>query len=974
MGGLFGGGTTTPNADTAPSYTGLRVQTSAQGLVIPIVYGTTRIPGNLIWYGNFHAIANTTTQEAGGKGGGGGEISTTNYTYTAGVVLALCEGIVDGILRIWRGKEFFTRAEDKFWATLGTLHTGVAGQLTDASLAAITPTEALPYARTAYVANIGLDLGSSDGLPALGYEVQGNYCFDFADRDANPKNVITDFLANATYGAGFPAAYLAALTTFHDYCQAAGLFISLAISEQTSATQILDGIITACNCAPRISQGILDIIPYGDTYLSANGATYTPPSAPLYDLDDDSFLYTEGEPPVKLIRKRPADVYNSVKIEYLNRDNSYNPDIAPAQDLSNVLTYGARPKDPIQCHFFCRQDSAMLSAQLRLQRENIRNTYQFKLGWLYIGLDPMDIVTITDSGLGLFQKWVRITEIEEDEEGVLSITAEECLNGTGNAPVYGKETPAGYTPNYNISAGNINDPVFMEAPDLLANNPAGPELWIAVSGGTNWGGCNVWFSQDDQTYKKVGTIYGSARKGALTAQLASGTSPDITHTLSILLDASGQLLSGTQADAQNLNTLCWVDGELIAYQTATLTGTLAYDLTYLIRGAYDTTIGAHAISSSFVRLDAAIFRQMFDPSLIGSMVYFKFTSFNQYGSGVQTLDTAQAHSYTVQGTALKTPLPSVSEIMSYLGGGETTLSWIPISDFRSFVYELRYGDVYATSAIIGTTNATQYPATVGDGTYWISAKSDYAYSATPASITISNSVVTDNVVQTWDEPGTSWTGTKTNCIIDAVNRLILATDGNGFVETPGYYETPVGHIVDIGTAQLCRLSINYSAVGDSINSLVDNFPDFDAIADLDGNYAGHFDVKFEISISQDASIWSGWQQFVTGQYYGRAFKMRITLISYNHYITPAITEFAWTVDMPDRIDTGTNITCPSGGLAVTFLTPFQIVPNVQITILNAQSGDRVTFPVTPTTTGFTTQIINSGSGVQRQINWLGKGF
>ncbi len=47
----------------------LQVQQSSQGLTLPVVYGRTRIAGNLIWYGDFTAIEKTTTTSSG-KGGG----------------------------------------------------------------------------------------------------------------------------------------------------------------------------------------------------------------------------------------------------------------------------------------------------------------------------------------------------------------------------------------------------------------------------------------------------------------------------------------------------------------------------------------------------------------------------------------------------------------------------------------------------------------------------------------------------------------------------------------------------------------------------------------------------------------------------------------------------------------------------------------------------------------------------------------
>ena len=59
------------------------------------------------------------------------------------------------------------------------------------------------------------------------------------------------------------------------------------------------------------------------------------------------------------------------------------------------------------------------------RRLYVRNTYKFKLGIRYALLEPMDIVLLTDSALGLGGAAVRITQIEEDENGELTVAAEE---------------------------------------------------------------------------------------------------------------------------------------------------------------------------------------------------------------------------------------------------------------------------------------------------------------------------------------------------------------------------------------------------------------------------------------------------------------------------------------------------------------------------------------------------------------------
>jgi possible phage associated protein len=86
----------------------LQVQQSSQGLTLPVVYGRARVAGNLVWYGDFTTYEHKTTTRQGGKGGGGVKQEDVKYTYEAAVMMALCEGEIKGVTRIWRDKEKFS--------------------------------------------------------------------------------------------------------------------------------------------------------------------------------------------------------------------------------------------------------------------------------------------------------------------------------------------------------------------------------------------------------------------------------------------------------------------------------------------------------------------------------------------------------------------------------------------------------------------------------------------------------------------------------------------------------------------------------------------------------------------------------------------------------------------------------------------------------------------------------------------------
>lgn len=76
----------------------LRVTSSTEGSTIPRLFGTTRVGGNVIWATDFREEVNKTKQ--GGKGGGGG-VETTEYTYYASFAVAIGEGPIGGIGRVW---------------------------------------------------------------------------------------------------------------------------------------------------------------------------------------------------------------------------------------------------------------------------------------------------------------------------------------------------------------------------------------------------------------------------------------------------------------------------------------------------------------------------------------------------------------------------------------------------------------------------------------------------------------------------------------------------------------------------------------------------------------------------------------------------------------------------------------------------------------------------------------------------------
>ena len=93
-------GTGVPN-QFGPRLTDLRIQSGNYGRDIPEVWGSWRLAGTVMWATDLRETART--EEVEGKGGGGPEVTT--YTYDVDFAVALCEGPIAGVRRIWANEK-----------------------------------------------------------------------------------------------------------------------------------------------------------------------------------------------------------------------------------------------------------------------------------------------------------------------------------------------------------------------------------------------------------------------------------------------------------------------------------------------------------------------------------------------------------------------------------------------------------------------------------------------------------------------------------------------------------------------------------------------------------------------------------------------------------------------------------------------------------------------------------------------------
>ena len=227
-----------------------------------------------------------------------------------------------------------------------------------------------------------------------------------------------------------------------------------------------------------------------------------------------------------------------------------------------------------------------------------------------------------------------------------------------------------------------------------------------------------------------------------------------------------------------------------------------------------------------------------------------------------------------------------------------------------------------------------------------------------------------NAVTTQSEHPT-FSGTKTNLTLenDTLKLTDLNSDGTYLFSAP----------IDIGGIYTSRVTASITQFAENPNELFDDgrgFSLFDsATGSFDGDSPSNSNAHLEIALSDDGITYTEFKNFVIGDYTFRFAKFRLYLISRDQQTTPVISEVSVTIDMPDRIFSGNDITSGATTYTVSFTNPFKSVNYaVGITGENMATGDYFIVE-NKTINGFDVTFKNSSdTAVSRTFDYIAKGF
>lgn|GEM_PF-736094 len=328
---------------------------------------------------------------------------------------------------------------------------------------------------------------------------------------------------------------------------------------------------------------------------------------------------------------------------------------------------------------------------------------------------------------------------------------------------------------------------------------------------------------------------------------------------------------------------------------------------------------------------------------------------------------------------------------TYNEAGKTILTWNRIIDNRAPIgYEIRKGNTWETAQQVAKTFETSY-VIPSSGEYLIKAyytntNNFTQYSEIADRVIIDGANIVKNVISETEEYPT-WEGQKDNVKIfnfGIFENALTLSPNSTTIDTIDYIDNIANidyidgsvlegiytsnEIITLDEPQRCSIILEYNLASYNIEDLIDNWGQIDSYGLIDGEESNVVSIEPQISIDGNA-----FTTFVNGDYIGETFQMRFLLKTENNNILPIVKNYKYTIDVPDKIDQETNLTVPTGGINVNFKQPFNIIPNTQITIVNAEVGDDVKMS-NETKQGFTVEILNNGTQVERQINWIAQGY
>lgn len=585
-----------------PRIDDFQLQTSSEGSPLRYCLGPeNRIAGTVVWIGR-HAGSDgddvpfeerARSISAGGKGFGGSDQTSTQFAYYADFAVALCEGPVNAVRRIWADSKviFSTGTEDDRYEGI-TLHTGSEAVVNDATMTnnaspdshieAFEGSGEVPkYKNICYAVFDSLALGDfGNRIPTISALVE-------VEEQTSVRDAIADICARAGLSSGQ-----------YDVTRVDECFTGYAVVGPVSMARALEPILQAYDIVCQETEGVLHFFHRGDevtkTVTPADLAAGTP---------------NQQRPrPVQFSQIANFDAPSAVHVDYIDGSKSYDK----ASEIAQRINFETENKELLSMPLVLFASKAATIANRRLYRAwTERLAVELTLPPTYLMLQEADVIYVTVEGE---QFTLFIAKQERDLNFVLKLSC-VVLDRVGVTSTVTTTEGEDEVPDAPYEAPDLTTRA-LAIPALIDEHTVAPVLYYgaAITSSTAfkmYRGALLYDSTTDvdANFDVVGSpIRAQITIGTVVGLLRGGVSADLwdeASTIEVEL-LSGSLESVTDVEVMEGKNHALIGSEIIGFRTATLVSANTYRLTGLLRGRRWTRayIDDHGAAEDFTLLDS----------------------------------------------------------------------------------------------------------------------------------------------------------------------------------------------------------------------------------------------------------------------------------------------------------------------------------------------------------------------------------
>lgn len=669
--------------------------------------------------------------------------------------------------------------------------------------------------------------------------------------------------------------------------------------------------------------------------------------------------------------------HTSAFIMWNDPDNNYEPQIEVVEDAAAVAQWGVRQIEVSAFACTSRGQAARIGRWMLDSEKNETQLLVYRAGLDHANLRPGDIISVLDRDYAAMDVAGRLvsattTSATLDRPVVLAAATSYTLMLTlSDGSVVSKAVTNAAGTHSTLTFTALTSAPQTESVWILSSATVAPRTFRVMSVG----------EMEPQVYEVTAlahdpTKYARVEQNLVLEPIAYTTLP--TGPLSApteLSQTSFMYKSGILIDTALV--LSWRspgDVRVKLFEVQVLRpGQVAFE-------AVETTSD---VSATIYSVDDGTYQ-------------FRVRSINDFGN---ISSWATSSPFTV--AAIEAAPGNVTNFKIQVLGDNALLSWdqavdLDLSHYRIKFSPITVGATWASSVdLIDKVDqlSIQVPAMIG--TYLIKAV-DLAGSESPSAASAINAisgVLNFNAVATISEHPSfnssgntkvhvSVPGSPGNTLVLDVSDTIGTWSTLGAVTSLGQGNWLSGEYtfkgVDLGAVYVSRITALIRASGNNLNNTIGTWTSLGAVASLGGADPDQWSAKLQIRTTDDnpagSPTWTAWKDFTVGDYRCRSTEFKLMVSTTTLSVRPEVTELTVTIDMDDRIESGSTSSSSGADTTISFSPAYKATPEVAITVKDGVTGDYIDV-VSKSTSAFTFSIRNSSAArVARNVDWIAKGY